>query len=65
MFCNRKRDVDVVPKSLTKHGFNAAPLHGDLDQSAAHADARRRSAPARSSSWWRATSRRAVSTFRP
>jgi superfamily II DNA/RNA helicase len=33
VFCNRKRDVDVVAKSLTKHGFNAAALHGDLDQS--------------------------------
>jgi superfamily II DNA/RNA helicase len=33
VFCNRKRDVDVVAKSLIKHGFNAAPLHGDLDQS--------------------------------
>ena len=33
VFCNRKRDVDVVAKSLKKHGFNAAPLHGDLDQS--------------------------------
>ncbi len=33
VFCNRKRDVDVVAKSLQKHGFNAAPLHGDLDQS--------------------------------
>src|SRR5690242_2067277 len=33
VFCNRKRDVDVVAKSLLKHGFNAAPLHGDLDQS--------------------------------
>jgi len=33
VFCNRKRDVDVVAKSLAKHGFNAAPLHGDLDQS--------------------------------
>ncbi|MGA9796580.1 MAG: DEAD/DEAH box helicase [Rhizomicrobium sp.] len=33
VFCNRKRDVDVVAKSLTKHGFNASPLHGDLDQS--------------------------------
>jgi superfamily II DNA/RNA helicase len=32
VFCNRKRDVDVVAKSLSKHGFNAAPLHGDLDQ---------------------------------
>jgi superfamily II DNA/RNA helicase len=33
VFCNRKRDVDVVAKSLAKHGFNAMPLHGDLDQS--------------------------------
>ncbi|HEY2069202.1 MAG TPA: DEAD/DEAH box helicase [Rhizomicrobium sp.] len=33
VFCNRKRDVDVVAKSLQKHGFNAQPLHGDLDQS--------------------------------
>jgi superfamily II DNA/RNA helicase len=33
VFCNRKRDVDVVAKSLTRHGFDAAPIHGDLDQS--------------------------------
>jgi superfamily II DNA/RNA helicase len=33
IFCNRKRDVDVLAKSLQKHGFNAAALHGDLDQS--------------------------------
>ncbi|MCC6921144.1 MAG: DEAD/DEAH box helicase [Alphaproteobacteria bacterium] len=33
VFCNRKRDVDIVGKSLQKHGFNAAPIHGDLDQS--------------------------------
>ncbi|MEM6441430.1 MAG: DEAD/DEAH box helicase [Pseudomonadota bacterium] len=33
IFCNRKRDVDVVGKSLKKHGYDAAPLHGDLDQS--------------------------------
>jgi len=33
VFCNRKRDVDIVAKSLSKHGFNAGPLHGDLDQS--------------------------------
>jgi len=33
VFCNRKRDVDIVAASLKKHGFNAAPLHGDLDQS--------------------------------
>ncbi|MFN4158520.1 MAG: DEAD/DEAH box helicase [Gemmobacter sp.] len=33
IFCNRKMDVDVVAKSLKQHGFNAAPIHGDLDQS--------------------------------
>ncbi len=33
IFCNRKMDVDVVAKSLKSHGFNASPIHGDLDQS--------------------------------
>src|SRR5207237_192690 len=33
VFCNRKRDVDTLGKSLQKHGFSAAALHGDLDQS--------------------------------
>ncbi len=33
VFCNRKTDVDIVAKSLVVHGFNAAPIHGDLDQS--------------------------------
>jgi superfamily II DNA/RNA helicase len=33
VFCNRKRDVDIVAKSLQKHGFSAAALHGDLEQS--------------------------------
>ncbi|MEE2567592.1 DEAD/DEAH box helicase [Hyphobacterium marinum] len=33
IFCNRKRDVDTVARSLSKHGFSAAPIHGDLDQS--------------------------------
>ncbi len=33
IFCNRKVDVDIVAKSLKKHGFDAAPIHGDLDQS--------------------------------
>jgi superfamily II DNA/RNA helicase len=32
VFCNRKRDVDVVARSLQKHGFSSAALHGDLDQ---------------------------------
>ncbi|MBO6520870.1 MAG: DEAD/DEAH box helicase [Rhodospirillales bacterium] len=33
VFCNRKRDVDVVYRSLEKHGFSAARLHGDMVQS--------------------------------
>jgi len=33
IFCNRKRDVDVLLKSLLKHGFSAGALHGDLAQS--------------------------------
>jgi superfamily II DNA/RNA helicase len=33
VFCNRKSEVDVVAKSLKRHGFDAAPIHGDLDQS--------------------------------
>lgn len=33
IFCNRKVDVDVVAKSMKKHGFNAEAIHGDLDQS--------------------------------
>ncbi|MBV7393496.1 DEAD/DEAH box helicase [Mameliella sediminis] len=33
IFCNRKIDVDVVAKSLKKYGYDAAPIHGDLDQS--------------------------------
>ena len=33
IFCNRKMDVDVVAKSLKKHGYDAEPIHGDLEQS--------------------------------
>jgi superfamily II DNA/RNA helicase len=33
VFCNRKRDVSVVFKSLQSHGFNAGQMHGDLVQS--------------------------------
>ena len=32
IFCNRKRDVDIVYKSLVKHGFSIGVLHGDLPQ---------------------------------
>jgi superfamily II DNA/RNA helicase len=34
VFCNRKRDVAVLHRSLQRHGFNAAALHGDMDQHA-------------------------------
>jgi superfamily II DNA/RNA helicase len=33
VFCNRKSEVDIVAKSLKTHGMDAAPIHGDLDQS--------------------------------
>ncbi|OUS38862.1 DEAD/DEAH box helicase [Rhodobacterales bacterium 56_14_T64] len=33
IFCNRKMDVDVVAKSLKKYGYDASPIHGDLEQS--------------------------------
>ena len=33
VFCNRKTDVDIVAKSLKVHGLDAAPIHGDLEQS--------------------------------
>jgi superfamily II DNA/RNA helicase len=32
IFCNRKKDVGILHKSLLKHGFNAGALHGDMDQ---------------------------------
>ncbi len=32
VFCNRKTDVDICSKSLNKHGYQAAPIHGDLEQ---------------------------------
>src|SRR5882672_1307009 len=34
IFCNRKREVALLHRSLVKHGFSAVALHGDLDQSA-------------------------------
>ena len=33
IFCNRKVEVDILAKSLKKYGYDAAPIHGDLDQS--------------------------------
>ncbi|MDB5412078.1 MAG: helicase, partial [Rubritepida sp.] len=34
IFCNRKVDVDILYKSLKRHGFSVGALHGDMDQSA-------------------------------
>jgi superfamily II DNA/RNA helicase len=34
VFCNRKREVAQLHRSLVQHKFNAVALHGDLDQSA-------------------------------
>ena len=32
IFCNRKRDVEILCRSLLRHGFDAAMLHGDMTQ---------------------------------
>ena len=34
IFCNRKRDIGTLQRSLQRHGFDAGALHGDMDQSA-------------------------------
>ncbi len=34
VFCNRKRDVATLHRSLLRHGFSAQALHGDMDQPA-------------------------------
>jgi superfamily II DNA/RNA helicase len=34
IFCNRKREVATLHRSLLKHGFSALALHGDMDQPA-------------------------------
>ena len=33
IFCNRKKDVDILWRSLNKHGFKTERLHGDMNQS--------------------------------
>src|SRR5207247_1191223 len=33
-FCNRKREVAALHRSLLRHGFSAIALHGDMDQPA-------------------------------
>nr|WP_255561755.1 DEAD/DEAH box helicase [Pseudohoeflea sp. DP4N28-3] len=32
IFCNRKRDVADLSRSLQRHGFSVGALHGDMDQ---------------------------------
>ena len=32
VFCNRKRDVDILVRSLIKCGYDASALHGDMPQ---------------------------------
>ncbi|MCZ7643047.1 MAG: DEAD/DEAH box helicase [Pseudorhodoplanes sp.] len=34
IFCNRKREVAQLHRSLVRHGFNAVALHGDMEQPA-------------------------------
>jgi superfamily II DNA/RNA helicase len=34
IFCNRKVDVDILYKSLSRHGFSVGSLHGDMSQPA-------------------------------
>jgi superfamily II DNA/RNA helicase len=34
IFCNRKRDVATLFRSLLRHGFSVQSLHGDMDQPA-------------------------------
>ncbi|MYZ47203.1 DEAD/DEAH box helicase [Propylenella binzhouense] len=34
VFCNRKRDVATLHRSLERHGYSAGALHGDMDQHA-------------------------------
>ncbi|MCR9072781.1 MAG: DEAD/DEAH box helicase [Alphaproteobacteria bacterium] len=34
IFCNRKRDIGVLHRSLVRHGFDAVQLHGDMTQPA-------------------------------
>lgn len=33
VFCNRKREVDIVYNSMKRHGFKVGALHGDISQS--------------------------------
>jgi superfamily II DNA/RNA helicase len=32
VFCNRKRDIDELKQSLSRHKFSVGAMHGDMDQ---------------------------------
>jgi len=32
IFCNRKRDIGILHRSLRKHGYDVGQLHGDMSQ---------------------------------
>lgn len=32
IFCNRKRDIATLMRSMVRHGYNTGALHGDMDQ---------------------------------
>ena len=32
IFCNRKRDIDLLKSSLMRHKFSVGAIHGDMDQ---------------------------------
>ena len=34
VFCNRKRDIDELKRSLTRHKFSVGAIHGDMEQDA-------------------------------
>ena len=34
IFCNRKRDIGTLHRSMTKHGYSVGQLHGDMAQPA-------------------------------
>jgi superfamily II DNA/RNA helicase len=34
VFCNRKRDIDELKRSLSRHKFSVGAMHGDMDQEA-------------------------------
>ena len=62
IFCNRKRDVDILYKSLKRHGFSVGALHGDMSQPERFATLEKFKAGRAAAAGAAATSRRAAST---